>query len=99
MSIRILTFNILCDKPRGAPYDWNSRRKPVAELLRKYEPDIVGCRRRPACPVASDGTRNARALWYGSRCAGVFWAWNFLVLCEVELEQSLFVLRAYCSRS
>jgi endonuclease/exonuclease/phosphatase family metal-dependent hydrolase len=39
-TIRIMTFNILVDKRKDAPYSWEHRREQIISLLKYYNPDI-----------------------------------------------------------
>ncbi|MDT8717727.1 endonuclease/exonuclease/phosphatase family protein [Clostridium sp. 19966] len=39
-TIRLMTFNILVDKKKEAPYSWEGRREQIVKLLKYYNPDI-----------------------------------------------------------
>jgi endonuclease/exonuclease/phosphatase family metal-dependent hydrolase len=40
-TIRLMTFNILVDKRKDAPYSWEYRREQIVSLLKYYNPDIL----------------------------------------------------------
>lgn len=40
-NIRIMTFNILVDKRKDAPYSWEDRREQIVSLIKYYNPDIL----------------------------------------------------------
>lgn len=40
--VKVMTYNIRYDNPGDGPNQWSRRKDKVAELIRKYDPDIIG---------------------------------------------------------
>ena len=41
-DIKVMTYNIRYDNPGDGPNEWSKRKHKVVDLIKKYDPDIIG---------------------------------------------------------